>query len=166
MIQRITIVLLVLCTAAAAETLTDEVEEAKQDAIAPEFDQLRTPDSPAFSILGVAPSEVERPNTPRALVLAIGAFSKDAGKDVLVPDSFALEVNPYSLFSKRPYFDYEGGFSASALVKNLTISVGTSSEDIVDAMTMETTSLPTRLSVGIRTRIYDGEERCGKVLEE
>ena len=59
----------------------------------PEFDKIRTPDSPAFMLLGVSPTQIERPNTPREVVVALGTFvSKDS---LTVPEKLALEFSPY-----------------------------------------------------------------------
>ncbi|HEY5952612.1 MAG TPA: hypothetical protein VIV40_44235 [Kofleriaceae bacterium] len=147
-----------------ANSCSKAVEEVAEEAVPPEFDKLRTPDSPAFSILGVSPSEVERPNSPRALVLALGAFANQSGTDLIVPDSFALEVNPYSLIYKDANFQREDGVSARAFGKNLTISVGTANEDVIDPMTMDKTSLPTKLAVGVRSRVYDAQDRKPKCV--
>lgn len=151
----------------------DCVQEVVERADAPEFDKLRTPDSPAFSILGVAPSEVERPNSPRALVLAIGAFVSDSGTELVVPDSLAIELNPYSILSNDASFERTERVSGENLWKNLTISLASANEDVTDPTTMDTTSVPTMVSLGARTRLVDALDRgkrCNasreKMLEE
>lgn len=59
----------------------------------PDLDELRPPTSPAFSLLGVSPTEIDRPTTPSALAAAIGTVSGSS-----VPAALALEFSPYWLF--------------------------------------------------------------------
>ncbi|HKW41551.1 MAG TPA: hypothetical protein VJN39_09895 [Gemmatimonadales bacterium] len=67
------------------------------------LDELRTPASPAFVLLGVAPSAVERPTTPKALAATLLAASGDLQ---FFPKNYAIEVAPYWL-SSHPSLTYE-----------------------------------------------------------
>lgn len=68
------------------------------------LDDLRTPPSPAFVLLNIAPTAVERPTTPRALGAAIiSALNESNGP---VPQNFSLEVAPYWL-TPHPELKYE-----------------------------------------------------------
>ena len=60
----------------------------------PSFElDLSTPDVPAFTILGVAPTQIERPLTPRALALSLlGAATDDEN---LIPNKYALVAAPF-----------------------------------------------------------------------
>ena len=58
-------------------------------------DGTRTPDAPAFVLLGLSPTQVERPTTPRAL--ALNVLSSTIGNDTLIPQNYALQVAPYWL---------------------------------------------------------------------
>lgn len=64
-----------------------------------ELDDLRTPASPAFVILGVSPTAVERPSTPRAF--ALGLVSAAEGQAGVIPENYAAEVAPYWLAPRR-----------------------------------------------------------------
>src|SRR5689334_7304667 len=54
---------------------------------------LSTPDVPAFTILGVAPTQIERPLTPRALALSLLAAATDDQN--LIPNQYALAASPF-----------------------------------------------------------------------
>jgi hypothetical protein len=56
---------------------------------------LKTPVSPGFELLGVAPTDIDRPATPRAF--AVSLLSALQRGDTVLPDGFAMEVAPYWL---------------------------------------------------------------------
>ena len=89
---------------------------------------FKTPASPAFVLLGVAPTTVERPATPQALVLSLISAVQDAD---FPPKHYALEVAPYWLTRHR-FLTFEKyaapGFGRS-LLQTLSLSVATSSLD-------------------------------------
>lgn len=58
-----------------------------------EIDNLKTPTSPAFVILGVEPTSVERPTTPRAFALSL--LSASGGEGGIIPENYAAEFAPY-----------------------------------------------------------------------
>lgn len=58
-------------------------------------DELRPPSSPAFTLLGISPTEVDRPRTPSALMTALGSAVGSS-----VPSSLALEFSPFWLFDQ------------------------------------------------------------------
>lgn len=109
--------LVVVCT-------TSLVAQQKVDI---SIDDLRTPASPAFVLLGVAPTAVERPVTPRALGLSLlSAFEETGGG---VPRNFSIEVAPYWL-TPHPELNYdkfdEAGFLQS-LKQTFSVSFATKS---------------------------------------
>src|SRR6478672_10027278 len=68
----------------------------------------RSPDAPAFVLLGVSPSQIERPTTPRALGISLLSTALDS--DNLIPQNYALSVAPYWLaghpaLSNREYYN-------------------------------------------------------------
>jgi hypothetical protein len=64
---------------------------AENDSL-PAYNTLRTPISPAFTLLGVAPTNVERPNTPKDF--AISLLNRTNNFSTL-PKDFAIEISPY-----------------------------------------------------------------------
>lgn len=103
----------------------------------PEFNAVRTPDSPAFTLLGIAPTQIERPTTPKGFAVALGGLVRNGG---------AIEVAPYWLWSQATLDEYQtvGG----QLLRNFSVSLGTSTgeADAASGVAADTT-----LGVGVRT---------------
>ena len=87
---------------------------------------FRTPASPAFVLLGVAPTAVERPATPQALVVSLISAVQDAD---FPPKHYALEVAPYWLTRHRTltFEQYAAPGFWPGLLQTLSVSVATSS---------------------------------------
>jgi len=92
-------------------------------------DELRAPTSPAFTILGVAPTNVERPNTPRAIAASVLSSTQRSE----FPSELAVEVTPF-WWSDHPdlTFDsyYEDQKVGRTILQSLAVSIATS--DIAD----------------------------------
>lgn len=133
-------------------------EAAEQEAITvPEGDKLRTPDSPAFAILGVSPTTIQNPTTPRDLAVALSSFLKDGS--LLVPDSLAVETAPYWFLNhdRLTYADYAAA-DVGQLWRNFSASLGTTgvAEDGSRS-----------LGVGMRTHVaFDSAAGACKKYEE
>lgn len=94
----------------------------------PEADKLRSPDAPAFAILGASPTEIQKPTTPRDLAVSLSAFLDEQG-GLQLPDNLALQVAPYWVAQgKVPSSDY-AATGASQLWKNFSLSLATASAD-------------------------------------
>jgi hypothetical protein len=89
-IARFVVAVSLIYPSAAFAQATSAAEPPKQFSL----DNLRTPTSPAFSILDVAPTSVSRPSTPRALALEL--YSKTQHGTV-IPNNYSLEVAPHWL---------------------------------------------------------------------
>lgn len=100
---------------------------------------LRTPTSPAFSILGITPASIERPGTPRAF--AISLLEAGAGAGAL-PENYAAEFAPYWWGPRRNLtFDrYYRPDVLQALLQTFTVSV---------AVTTQTVGTDTTTRVGV-----------------
>ncbi|MGH7323701.1 MAG: hypothetical protein ACREJ9_03535 [Candidatus Rokuibacteriota bacterium] len=85
---------------------------------------LRAPASPAFALLGVAPTAVERPTTPRAVAVSLISAT---GTGTLFPRHYALEVAPYWLVSHpRLTFDqYQNPGFWQSLRQTWSVSLAT-----------------------------------------
>jgi hypothetical protein len=91
----------------------------------PEIDELRPPSSPAFSLLGISPTEIDRPRTPSALVASIASAVGTS-----LPSSLALEIAPYWLFdhddlskkafSRSPWRRFASSVSANAATNRVS----------------------------------------------
>src|SRR5215831_1880299 len=56
---------------------------------------VTVPDVPAFTILGVSPTQIERPTNPTAL--AVSLLSSTSSDTNFIPNNYALQVAPYWL---------------------------------------------------------------------
>jgi hypothetical protein len=157
--KRIIIILVVLL--AAGRAWADEIAtEAEKVA---DFDKLRTPDSPAFVILGVSPTEIQRPTTPKALAVALSGFVTGQDPSISIPESFALEVAPYWLFS-HPDLDLQTYRDDHLMrpIRTFSISVGTSQTARTDEMEVDHTD--SDLALGVRTTLFQtgDQDACTK----
>lgn len=89
---------LVLVAAWACLAPSAAAAQEEPAASLPAFSALGTPTSPAFILLGVAASSVERPSTPADFAAKLGNATQQF---TVVPDQFAVEAAPYWLF-RRP----------------------------------------------------------------
>ncbi|HEV8400818.1 MAG TPA: hypothetical protein VGQ18_13390 [Gemmatimonadales bacterium] len=114
----------------------------------PAFNSVRTPVSPAFVLLGIAPTSVERPNTPADLAFAV--LNRTVGPPGL-PKDVALEFSPYWLV-RHPKLTWQADTIRSpltSLARTATISLATAELD-TDA------SPVTGLAVAFRGTIASG----------
>lgn len=135
------------------------VEEAgaKVDVIA-EADKLRTPDSPAFVLLGVAPTQIQKPTTPRDLAVALSAVVSDDA-ELRIPENLAIEVAPYWLLV-GPRVTYERASSGGPIEAWRNLSFSLASTEVAEDGSR-------RLGFGFRTSIAaGGEPGCGTALNE
>lgn len=102
---------------------------------AQDFEQLRPNASPAYMLLGVSPTEIERPTTPKEFIAGIQAASVNGR---LAPN-LAIEFTPYELLSASrddPYtvkarkYLLDDGYGLN-LARSLSISFATSESDTV-----------------------------------
>lgn len=121
----------------------------------PEFDKLRTPSSPAFVLLGISPTRIQRPNTPATIVPSlIEAFGQNRER---VPSGYALEVAPYWLFPhpKLTLDDYAQ--DPASLIRTFTVSVGTSESTASETPGDGRTSF----ALGLRTMLVSSTDTAG-----
>jgi len=126
----------------------------------PAFNALRTPASPAFVLLGVEPTSVERPNTPSQLALTV---LNRTDQLTSLPRDFALEVSPFWLFHHPTLTwkqDSTRGILAS-IARTATLSVAT-------AQRASSGSPLTGIAVSLRAALASGRigpETRAKLLE-
>jgi hypothetical protein len=114
---------------------------------APALGSLRTSPSPAFTVLGIEPSAVERPTTPSDVALSfVNKFRQGT-----LPKDYAFEMSPYWLVT-QPDLSWNSDVTrnvAESVARTLSLSVAT-------AETGTTNSPITSLAVGVRTLIRSG----------
>lgn len=97
---------------------------AQQASGLPDLGSLKPSTAPAFILLGVSPTSVERP--AEAADLAFSVFNSTSMLSS-VPQNYALEVSPYWL-SARPTLTWQQDTTrsvAESLLRTLSVSVGT-----------------------------------------
>ena len=138
----------VLTLGACLVALAPRTATAQSAASPPAFNAARTPTSPAFTILGLAPTAVERPSNPADLALA---FLSQLEDPTIVPADFAVEASPYWLVG-RPrltWLDDERRSVWESLTRTAAFSIGTGE--------VGTRSAPVRaLAVGARASVFSG----------
>jgi hypothetical protein len=129
------------------------------------IEDLRTPTSPAFVVLDVAPASVERPEKPKAL---IANLLSTAAQSEGFPKNYALEVAPYWLKShpNLQFENYQRPSIPQSIIRTLTLSVATA--PLVDPEAAEATTIGSRLGIGFRTTIVGGQPnpRMKAVLDD
>lgn len=118
---------------------------------------LKTPDSPGFQILDVAPSSIVRPSNPKALA---ASFLSLTNSGTALPRNFALEVSPYwyiksdsaSVYkylsinqtANKETIDFKG------ILSKMSISIASVYSDSTSGSLLKNTNY---LSFGIRTNL-------------
>ena len=93
-----------------------------------ELDNFRTPSSPAFTLLGVSPTAIARPSTPRALATELLSTSKNGSG---IPNNYAIEFAPYWLVPhpSLTFHQYTNPTSAQSVAQSFSVSLATSRPD-------------------------------------
>ena len=142
---------LVLCLHAAS--LTAQTPDAPE---AIELEGFRLTAPPALALLGIAPSSVSRPNTPRALIASLVSATGSSG---LVPNGYAVETSPYWL-SRHPALDLKRYYNASVgdrLIYFTSLSAATSRPGSADS------ARDAHVSIALRTLLANGRPSAALV---
>lgn len=111
------------------------------------FNSLRTPPSPAFTLLGIEPSAVERPSTPADFALT---FLNKAAELPSLPKNFAVEASPFWLKS-HPTLTWQLDATRTpwqSIQRTFTVSTATYRRD---------ENAATDVGIGFRTSIWSGQ---------
>lgn len=94
------------------------------------FDQLRAASSPAFNMLGISPTDIERPTTPTDFAISLANASNNFST---VPKSYALEIAPYWAFGGKSTFgQFIGNDNVGNNIKqSLVLSIGSTTANSV-----------------------------------
>jgi len=120
-----------------------------QDPAIPSVNDLRPSTAPAFTVLGTAPTEVERPTTPASFG---ASFANQTDNLSTLPTDYAVEFTPYWWFG-HPRLTWQDDVRRSvwqSLARTAAFSLGTAD--------LSTGADPwTGVAVGLRTSILSGE---------
>lgn len=81
--------LIVLCLTFLSAHAQDEIK----------FDGLKAPSSPAFNLLGISPSSIDRPVDLTSFAVSVQNATSDFSS---IPNNYAMEFLPFTLFGKNP----------------------------------------------------------------
>ncbi|MFN8277089.1 MAG: hypothetical protein U0T84_06380 [Chitinophagales bacterium] len=122
-----------------------------QDSGVVEIGELKTPNAPAFTLLGTSPNEISRPKSLNDLEVSVSnAFFKNG--QFQIPTNYALEASPYWLFRKRTvgFREWYSANSWQQFVRNFSVSIGTNTrKDVTDS-----SKLIPQMAVGFRTQVF------------
>jgi hypothetical protein len=135
----ITLLLLFVVSAASAQQI-------KSDSIT--LDLLKAPSSPAFNLLGISPSQIDRPTDLNAFKLSVQNATNNFSK---FPNSYSVEIAPASLLKlKNQTLDKLNSTQfKDVFPQSLSISFGTTQASRIDPTTKDSASY-TRLGLGIK----------------
>lgn len=100
------------------------------------IEDIAAPSSPAFTLLGVEATAIERPTTAKAL--ALGFLAAAGRNDDVIPRDYAVEVTPYWLSERAAtltYSDWLASSWAEAFAQSIALSIATSIDDESDSTT-------------------------------
>lgn len=128
-----------------------------------DVDKLRTPDAPAFVILGASPTEIQHPTTPRDVAITLAGLVKSG--DLAIPDNVAIEVAPYWLL-RHPDLtigEYRREWWLRPL-RTLSFSIGTAQSQRTDTSNpdMPVQHTDAEIGLGVRTMVFQSEsdDKC------
>jgi len=139
--------------------------------LVPDLAVLKTPASPAATVLGVVEAQIQRPATPAGLAVATSAGISGGG-DQKPLDNFAIEVTPYWLLD-HPRLT-AGDIEATrpwTFVRDFSISVATASRAEAAAVEGDPDVEHRRVAFGARTSFWPGHpsraaQVCQRYLDE
>ena len=131
---------------------------------APDLGFRKTPYAPAAEVLGLAPTAIERPTTPKGAAVALATgFGSATGISPL--DNFAVEVTPYWLFP-RPTVTAEALMNSGieAIWRNASVSMAVLRlPSMTGIPTAATTTTDTRAALGARTTLWPGHPSAAAI---
>lgn len=133
------------------------------DAEVSDIDKLRTPDSPAFVILGASPTEIQHPTTPRDVAIALGGVV--TGGNLSIPKDVAIEIAPYWLLG-HPTLTPDKYRDEALLrpLRTLSFSIATTQSQRTDSSNPAAPVMHTDADIGLgfRTMLFQwgAEDPC------
>lgn len=115
------------------------------------LDLLQAPASPAFNLLGISPSAIERPTDLNAFRLSIQNATNNFTK---LPSNYSAEFSPASLFNikNQTLTKFNSTDSRDVFWQSLSISLGFTRTNADDQETDDSTGSP-KLGIGLKFSI-------------
>ena len=125
--------------------------KAQDDDSSVTVDVLRAPSSPAFNLLGISPSAIERPTDLNAFRISVQNASNDFAK---LPSDYAVEVAPASLAGLRGQTldKYNNTAFRDVFWQSFSLSVGLTHADADDKENDDSASF-TKIGFGVKFSI-------------
>ena len=117
------------------------------------IDQLQTPSSPAFNMLGINPEDIERPKNPTDFALSLANATQNFS---LIPKSYAVEFAPYWVFGgkKSSFKDFISNDNIGRnILQTMTISAATTTK----TSAIDTAMQYNQVAVAIKFSILRGK---------
>lgn len=114
-------------------------------------DQLNAPSNPAFNLMGISPSTIDRPTDLSAFRLSIQNASTSFTK---IPSNYAVEFSPAALFSvkNQTLQKFNSTKPKDYLWQTLSLSIGITQSNLADKETGDSTSY-TKLGFGLKVSL-------------
>lgn len=122
---------------------------------------LGVPSTPAFLMLGIEPSSIEKPKDPKAFLFSIANATQNFSA---LPKTFAMEVSPFML-ARKENVDLSSYLSNKNPLNNIaqtfTISIATNTIDSVPNIS----PITTELGVAAKFSIWRGKVKDSTLLQ-
>ena len=120
------------------------------------FTDIAAPDSPAFTVLGLTPSNITKPNSPSALATAVLNAFDDNGH---FQSGTAIDVVPFLVFKAKSFT--LGKYADHGAKAYLTRVASRTSVSFATAKGTSTPDTSVRMATGIRISLLDfGDQRA------
>jgi len=122
-------------------------------------ESMRAPSSPAFALVGVAPTRIERPASPRALGLSLLSATSESSSGI--PRNLAFEFAPY-WWTERPTLTFnqmEGGKPWENVIRTASFSIATFERAVAGSSNPDTGA-----GVGLHFDVIRGKPTLGPDL--
>lgn len=121
------------------------------------IEDLKTPNSPGFQILDIAPTSIERPVNPKALAVSLLSLTSSG---TVIPKNFAMEISPYwyTKSDNASVYQYlsintenKETSDFSGILRKMSISMASVFSDSTSGSLIKNTNY---ISFGVRTNLF------------
>ncbi|MFD1604048.1 hypothetical protein ACFSJW_08925 [Flavobacterium artemisiae] len=125
------------------------------------IEDLKTPHSPGFQILDIAPTSIERPANPKALGVSLLSLTSSG---TVIPKNFAMEISPYwyTKSDNANVYQYlsintenKETFDIKGILRKMSISIASVFNDSTSGSLIKNTNY---ISFGVRTTLFTYRE--------